>query len=43
MIRQMQKEETWGEFLDPRYAFYAYNESHAMEQLPLAKEEVTAR
>ena len=39
----MQKEETWGEFLDPRYAFYAYNESHAMEQLPMTKEEVTAR
>lgn len=43
IIKQMQAEGTWGEFLDQRYAFYAYNESHAMEQMPLSREEAIAK
>lgn len=43
IIRQMQKEGTWGEFLDPKYSLYAYNESHAIEQMPLTKKEVEVR
>lgn len=43
IILQMQREWSWGEFLDARYALYAYNESHAMEKMPITREEAIKR
>lgn len=43
IIRQMQKEGTWWNYLDPIYSPFAYNESHAMEKLPLSREEAVER
>ncbi len=40
IIRQMINEWTWGEFLDPKYAPFAYNESQAMDFMALTKENV---
>ncbi len=39
IIWQMQKEWTWGEFLDPKYAPFAYNESLGNIFDPLTKNE----
>ncbi len=38
IIQKMEKEGTWGEFLDPVSSSFAYNESQALEQMPLEKE-----
>ncbi len=39
IVKQMRKEWTWGEFLDPKYAPFAYNESQAMDFMPLSRDE----
>ncbi len=43
LIRKMQETGEWGEFWDPKYAWYPYDASYAMTLLPLTKEEVLAR
>lgn len=43
IIKQMQKEWTWGEFLDPKYAPFAYNESLGNTFAPLTKKEALER
>ncbi len=39
ILSQMISEWTWGEFLDPKYSFYAYNESHAIDQMNISRNE----
>ena len=43
IITKMKAEWTWWEFLDPQYSFFAYDESHAMEQMPLSRDEAHTR
>ncbi len=39
IIKAMIAEWTWGEYIEPKYSPYTYNESYAMEQMPLDKTE----
>lgn len=43
IIKQMQKEWTWGEYLDPKYAPFAYNESLGNTFSPLTKNKALER
>jgi len=43
IIKKMQNEGTWGEFFDPKYALFAYNESHAMDKMPISREEALGK
>ena len=43
IIRQMQSEWSWGEFLDPKYAPFAYNESLGAYFSPLTRDEAFKR
>jgi hypothetical protein len=43
IIGQIRERGEWGEFIDPRYSPFAYNESHANIVLPLDKAAILKR